>query len=189
MHDPGGCVGRQGDGHAPFRQGDVFIRLCRWLGCTASGGAHLLCADVRGRRCGTDSARVRHAWVISNYLVSAINDGEGKFRDIYKGTVYALSPYLIFAVPLTILSRGLTQMETVIYDYSQKGILIWCAFLIFVKVKEIHGYEIGETLKNILLTIGGMLVMGMIAFILFGLSSQVLDFVDAIYQEVKLRVL
>lgn len=100
-----------------------------------------------------------------------------------------LGPYLIFAIPLTVLSRGLTLMEYVIYDYAQKGMLIWCGWLIFLKVKEIHGYEIGETVKNIFLTLVGMIVMGMIAFILFGLSNQVIDFMYSIYQEVKLRVI
>lgn len=127
-------------------------------------------------------------WIISNYLVSAINDGEGKFRDIYKGTIYALSPYLIFGIPLTVLSRGLTEMEKVIYDFSMGGIILWCGFLLFIMVKEIHGYELVETVKNILLTLFGMLMMAVIAFILFGLSSQVTDFIYSIYQEVKIRV-
>ncbi|MGZ9583380.1 YIP1 family protein [Paenibacillus marinisediminis] len=128
------------------------------------------------------------AWVVSNYLVSTINDGEGKFKDVYKGTIYAMSPYIIFTVPVTILSKGLTEMEIVVYDFANMAIVIWCALLIFIKVKEVHGYEIGESFKNIGLTIFGIAVMGMIAFILFGLSNQVTDFIVSIYQEVKLRV-
>lgn len=127
------------------------------------------------------------AWIVSNYLVSVINDGEGRFKDIYKGTIYALSPYIMFGVPLALLSRTLTLMESVVYDYAYNFILIWCALLLFLMVKELHGYEMKETFKNIALTIVGMLIMALIAFILFGLSNQVWEFVYSLFQEVKLR--
>ncbi|GGF98065.1 YIP1 family protein [Paenibacillus abyssi] len=128
------------------------------------------------------------AWVISNYLVSTINDGEGKFKDIYKGSVYALSPYIIFAGPVAVMSQGLTQLEVVVYDFASAAIIIYSVFLFFMMVKEIHGYEIGQTVKNIFLTIMGMLIMALLAFILFGLSNQVTDFIYSIFQEVKYRV-
>jgi DNA-binding beta-propeller fold protein YncE len=128
------------------------------------------------------------AWIICNYLVSTINDGEGKFKNVYKGTIYAFSPYLVFAIPLTVMSKGLTNMEYVIYDFSKKGIILWCGFLLFMMVKEIHGYEIRETMRNMFLSVAGMLVLGLISFILFGLSNQVIDFMYSIFQEVKLRV-
>jgi hypothetical protein len=128
------------------------------------------------------------AWVISNYLVSAINDGEGKFVNIYKGSVYALSPYIVFTVPVAVMSQGLTHLERVVYDFASACIVLYSCFLMFMMVKEIHGYEIGQTVKNIALTLIGMLIMGILAFILFGLSNQVTDFVYSIYQEVRLRV-
>jgi len=128
------------------------------------------------------------AWIISNYLVSSINDGEGKFKDIYKGTIYALSPYIIFAGPVAIMSQGLTRLEIVLYDFASTSIVLYSAFLLFMMVKEIHGYEIGQTVKNIFLTLIGMLIMALLAFILFGLSNQVTDFIYSIFQEVKYRV-
>ncbi|QGG57046.1 YIP1 family protein [Paenibacillus sp. B01] len=128
------------------------------------------------------------AWVLCNYLVSVINDGEGKFKDVYKGSVYALSPYILFSAPVTIMSNGLTLLEAVVYDYSRLFILLWCLFLMVVMVKEIHGYEIKETFKNIAMTISGMAVMALIAFIFFGLSNQVWDFVLSLAEEVKYRV-
>nr|WP_245251944.1 YIP1 family protein [Paenibacillus sediminis] len=128
------------------------------------------------------------AWVICNYLVSVINDGEGKFRDVFKGSVYALSPYILFAVPITVMSKGLTLQESVVYDYSRQFIILWCVFLMVVMIKEIHGYELKDTFKNVAITLSGMVVMALIAFIFFGLSSQVWDFVRSIAEEVKYRV-
>jgi hypothetical protein len=127
-------------------------------------------------------------WVTANYLVSVINDGEGSFKNIYKGTVYALSPFIVFGLPLALLSRALTLLESVVYNYSYNFVILWCCILMFIMVKELHGYEIKETVKNIILTIIGMLIMALVAFILFGLSNQVWEFVYSIFQEVKLRV-
>ncbi|WP_274648635.1 YIP1 family protein [Paenibacillus humicola] len=128
------------------------------------------------------------AWVVCNYLVSVINDGEGKFRDVYKGSVYALSPYILFTVPITVMSKGLTLLESVVYAYSRQLVILWCVFLMFVMVKEIHGYELKETFKNAAITVSGMIVMALIAFIFFGLSDQVWDFVRSVAEEVKYRV-
>ncbi|MFD0717507.1 YIP1 family protein [Paenibacillus sp. GCM10027626] len=128
------------------------------------------------------------AWVVSNYLVSTINDGEGKFKDIYKGSVYAFSPYIVFAAPAAVMSQGLTKLEAVLYDFASAGIVLYSVFLMFMMVKEIHGYEIGQTIKNIFLTLIGMIIMALLAFILFGLSNQVTDFVESIFQEVMYRV-
>jgi sugar lactone lactonase YvrE len=128
------------------------------------------------------------AWVISNYLVSTIHDGEGRLRDVYIGTMYALSPIIVFAVPLALLSQGLTNMELVLYNFAHDAVLIWTGVLLFVMLKETHGYELGETVKNVFLTIIGMLIMGLLAFILFGLSSQLWDFITSIFQEVMIRV-
>ncbi|MFC4810485.1 YIP1 family protein [Paenibacillus sp. GCM10023250] len=127
------------------------------------------------------------AWIVCNYMVSVINDGEGKFRDVLKGSVYALSPYLLFGAPLTVLSKGLTLMESVVYDYGRILIVGWCVVLFILMVKEIHGYEFKETFKNIAITVSGMVIMAVIAFIFFGLSSQVWDFVRSIAEEVKYR--
>lgn len=128
------------------------------------------------------------AWIVSNYLVSTINDGEGRFRDVYRGTLYALSPYIVFAAPIAVMSLAMTNMELVLYTFARDGMVLWSALLMFFMLKEVHGYELGETFRNIFVTIIGMMVMAILAFILFGLSNQVIDFVHSVSQEVIIRV-
>lgn len=128
------------------------------------------------------------AWMVCNYLVASINDGEGRFRDVYVGTIYALSPYIVFAIPVAVLSQALTNMELVVYHLARDGMLLWCALCMFIMVKEVHSYEIGETVRNIVVSLIGMIILALLAFILFGLSNQVLDFAHSVAQEVILRV-
>lgn len=127
-------------------------------------------------------------WIIANYLMSTINDGKGKLRDVYIGTAYAFSPYIFLGIPIAIVSNGLTLMESVLYDIARFGMMVWTALLMFLMVKEIHRFELGQTVKNILLTFAGMGILGLIGFMMFGLTNQLYDFVDAILSEVKARV-
>ncbi|WP_062236069.1 YIP1 family protein [Fictibacillus sp. FJAT-27399] len=127
-------------------------------------------------------------WIIANYLVSTINDGKGKFKDVYIGTAYAFSPYIFLGIPVSIVSNGLTLMESVLYDIARYGMIVWTALLMFLMVKEIHRFELGQTVKNIFLTFAGMGILGLIGFMMFGLTNQLYDFVDAILSEVKARV-
>ncbi|MCA1319668.1 SMP-30/gluconolactonase/LRE family protein [Bacillus tianshenii] len=127
-------------------------------------------------------------FIVSNYLVSTISDGEGRFRDIYIGTIYSLAPYLMFIIPVTILSNALTLNEAFLYTFSMQVMIGWSLVILFIMVKEIHAYEFFETVRNILITIFCMIIIVLVCFIIYVLMDQVVDFVTAIIQEVILRV-
>lgn len=128
------------------------------------------------------------AFIIVNFLVSTINDGEGKFRDIYMGTIYSLSPYLVFSLPVTLISNGLTLNESFIYNFSMAILYGWCLLILVIMIKEIHNYSLPETVRNILVTIFGMVILLLVVFIIFILMDQVYDFIYSIIREVMLRV-
>lgn len=127
-------------------------------------------------------------FIVSNYLVSTISDGEGRFRDIYVGTIYSLAPYLVFIIPVTLLSNALTLNEAFLYTFSMQVMIGWSLVILFIMVKEIHAYEFFETVRNILITIFCMIIIVLVCFIIYVLMDQVVDFVTAIIQEVILRV-
>lgn len=127
-------------------------------------------------------------WIIANYLISSITEGEGKFRDVYIATIYSLMPYIIVKPLLILFSNVLTLNEAFVYDFGSLIIMGWSGLLIFLMVKEIHYYTIRETIKNILLTIFGMIMLALVLFIVFVLLDQVYDFVNAVVEEVSDRV-
>lgn len=127
-------------------------------------------------------------WIIANYLISTINDGEGRFKDIYNGTIYAFSPYLIFVLPLQLLTNVLTLNESFIYSFSMIFIITWCLILLFLMIKEVHNYTVGESLKNILLTLFGVILIVLTLFILTLLVNHEVDFIQSIIQELRIRV-
>ncbi|ALC91409.1 hypothetical protein AM500_17595 [Bacillus sp. FJAT-18017] len=127
-------------------------------------------------------------FILANYMVSTINDGEGRFRDIYIGTIYSLAPYIVFIIPITLISNVLTYNESFIYVFSIRIVYAWCLLILFIMIKEIHNFTFSETVRNIFVTLFGMIIMILVVFIMFVLFDQVYDFVYSIVKEALLRV-
>ncbi|MCX7654277.1 MAG: YIP1 family protein [Fervidobacterium sp.] len=127
-------------------------------------------------------------WIVSNWLVSSISDGKGTLRDIYIFTAYSFAPYILFQ-PFVILSTYiLTYNEMFLVDFSSLIIITWSAVLLFTGVKEIHDYNIRNTIKSILLTLGWIFVMILIYSIVYMLWDQLVETMFSIVQEVLYRV-
>lgn len=126
-------------------------------------------------------------WVLSNYLISSINRGQGRLVDVLIGSSYALVPYIILSVPLALLSNVLTIGESSIYYFFQYIIIGWTGFLFIVLVQEVHNYDLGETIWITILSVLCMLAIWILLLIFAGLSVQLVDFIRQIYEEVSFR--
>lgn len=127
-------------------------------------------------------------WCISNWAVSAILDGEGKFKDIVVSSAYALLPYIVLSLPLALVSQILTQGEYTTYYGIYTFIQCWVIFLFLAKVKILHDFELGKMIWIILLSLIGMLVIWFVGFLIFGLVNQAVEFVIGIVKEVQFRL-
>ena len=122
-------------------------------------------------------------WVMGNYLVGSITKGQGTLRGIIIGTVYALMPLIVLSLPLALISNVLTLAEGSIYHLAQVLIFLWTALLLFLQVKEIHGYGFGETVINILwvLFVAAMVVVAVLA--VSGILIQGWNFINEFFRE------
>lgn len=126
-------------------------------------------------------------FIASNYLISTISDGEGKVRDVVIATAYALFPYVLFTLPMAVLSNGLTLNEIFIYQTLNQVILGWVLINLFIMVKEIQNNTFSENVRNILLTIFTMIMIVLIGYVLYFLMTQLYEFFNTIFQEVRVR--
>lgn len=122
------------------------------------------------------------------YLVSTINDGEGRFKEILCGYVYSLTPYIVIKPFLFVLSMVLTLNEAFIMEFANLIVIVWMVILIFLTVKEINNYSFKETCKVIGLTFFTAFVFILMAIVIYILASQVVGFVVSIYGEVVYRI-
>lgn len=127
-------------------------------------------------------------FIVMNYLVSTINNGEGKFAQVYMGTAYSMAPFIIAGFPIAIVSKFLTINEAFVYDFSLQVVAVWSGVILFVMIKELHNYSISETIRNVIGTLFAMILTVLVVLVLFLISKQVLDFVYSIVQEVMIRV-
>ncbi len=126
-------------------------------------------------------------WAVSNWGVSTIIDGEGKFKDVLVSSSFVLTPYIVLAVPIALLTNLLSLQEQSIYTALNWFVFLWVVYLLLAQVKIIHDFEVGKTLWITCLTIIGMLVVWFIALLIYGLISQAVDFVIAIIKEINYR--
>ncbi|PKK93740.1 MAG: hypothetical protein CVV61_03095 [Tenericutes bacterium HGW-Tenericutes-6] len=127
-------------------------------------------------------------YVTTNYLVSTLNDGEGRFKDVFITTSYVLLPYIIFTLPMTFLSNFLTYNELFIFEFYHQIIFIWSLILLFISIKGLHNYTFFEFIKNTLIIIFGMFMIILVGLLIYAFSGQLFEFVISIIREVIYRV-
>jgi hypothetical protein len=126
-------------------------------------------------------------WNAANYLVSTISDGEGRIRDVFIGSAYSLFPYVLFVLPIAIISNVLTMNEVFLHDFSLNLVYLWVGIMLVIMVKEIHNYSFSETVRNVLITLFTMGLFVLTGYILYVLFNQLYEFILAIMQELRLR--
>lgn len=122
-------------------------------------------------------------WVLASYAMTTILDGETLFRETLLFGAYALSPYVFFTVPLTLLSRILDQSQGAMYHTIEAALLIWVVLLMIVALKEMNGYTIGKTVLVVVLSLFTMAVIWATIVLLFTISSQFVTMIREVYYE------
>ncbi len=125
--------------------------------------------------------------VVCNYYVSSVRDGEGKLKDIFISFIYALSPYLIFALPLFLISNIVTFNEQAIYFMVVGLVYAWCGINIILTVMELHDYSLGKALINIILTLVCFILVIAFVLILYVLGYQLVSYIVNVVKEVAIR--
>ncbi|MBE5948264.1 MAG: hypothetical protein E7261_04460 [Lachnospiraceae bacterium] len=123
-----------------------------------------------------------------NYLMCTINEGEGKFKHIYCSLIYSFAPYLVFMPFIFAISHVITYNESFFVTFPTLFMWAWIALLVFISIREINNYTIKETVKIIGLTIFTILIALLLAFIIYVLGSQVIDFVQSIFREAVYKI-
>ena len=127
-------------------------------------------------------------WIVANWCLTTLFDGEGSFRDIYIATCYSLAPLPLFIILSTMLSNVFTQTEGAMVTLLIVIGYIWVGLLLFFGMAVTHDYTNG---KNIITTIGTIAAMAIIMFLAILFSSLVVKmvtFVTSIISEIGNRI-
>ncbi len=125
---------------------------------------------------------------IANWALTTLFDGKGRFRDIYMGMCYALTPYILIQLPCVLLSHLLAYDEAEFYNVLISFSEIWCVFLVFVALMEIHDFSPGKTFFSIIATVIGAMVILFLVMVFFSLLSDAFSFFASLYKEIRFRL-
>ena len=127
-------------------------------------------------------------FILSNYLVTSIKDGEGGIVDIFKLVSYGLFPLTITLFGVTLISHIVTLNEVFLLNFglmfggAYAGAILWLGF------QETHNYSFKSTFSSLLITVFFMIIILVVLFNLTILFDGIVSFIESISSEVYINV-
>lgn len=125
---------------------------------------------------------------VANWAMTTLFDGKGRFKDIYMAMCYALIPYIIIQLPMILVSNMLTFEEGSFYSVLLSFSVIWCVFLVFTGLMQVHDYGPGKTLIFLIVTVVGAAVIIFLMLVFFSLLGDALSYFISLYREIVFRL-
>lgn len=125
---------------------------------------------------------------VSNWAITTLMDGEGKFEEIIIVTGYSLLPLvLVYTISIPI-SNFITLEEAPLYFMVESIAFLWFLALLFIGIMTVHQYSVSKTVATFIIT---LIVIGVILFLgllFFSLIQQMITFIQTIYKEIIYRL-
>lgn len=126
-------------------------------------------------------------WVLANWAICTLFDGEGTMKRIYCVTGYAFLPMLLGKILMFGLYFILGHDEDGFLFFVDVLSSCWSYLMLFTGMKTVHQFTPMKTLLFILLTVGAMAVILVLLVLLASLFQQVYLFVYSIFTELLIR--
>ena len=127
-------------------------------------------------------------FVISNWCLNTLFEGEGSFKDVFIACCYSLLPLPLLIVPATIASNFVTNSESGIISMLSTVAFIWLGLLIFFGTQVTHDYTMSKNVITVLGTIVGMVFIIFLILLFSTLVGKMISLVTNIVTELQYRM-
>jgi len=127
-------------------------------------------------------------FVVSNYSVTTLMNGNGRFRDIFTVTCYSLTPLILFGFLSTIISNVLIVEELpMLAGFYWIG-MVWFLFLLFSGLCVAHEYTAFQNIGTLFLTMVAACVILFLCVLILILGDRVINFFGVVIFEIVERL-
>ncbi len=123
-------------------------------------------------------------WVVANWCLTTLFEGEGSLKDIFVATSYSLLPLPLLIIPITIYSNFATLEEIDLVSFIGTIAFIWVGMLLFVGTMVTHDYNMSKNFLMVLSTLVGMAFIMFLVILFSTLVGKMVNFVVNIVTEV-----
>lgn len=127
-------------------------------------------------------------WVIANWCLTTLFEGEGTFKDVFVASCYALLPLPLIIIPTTAISNALTLDESALVSMFNGLAFVWVGLLIFFGMMITHDYSLGKSFLTAIGTIVGMVFIMFFAVLFSTLLTKMISFIYGIVEEIQYRI-
>ena len=124
-------------------------------------------------------------WVVANWCLTTLFEGEGSIKDVFIATCYSLTPIILLLIPSTLLTHWVTLSEAGFVNILVATCYVWVGFLLFFGTMVTHDYSLGKNTLTILGTIVGMCLIMFIGILFSSLLIKMVSFVSNIITEIQ----
>ena len=127
-------------------------------------------------------------FVLANWCLTTLFEGEGSFKDIFIACSYSLLPVPMLIIPATIFSNVVTTSELGIISLLSTFSFIWLGLLIVLGTQVTHDYTMGKNIITILGTAVAMVFIIFIALLFSTLVGKMVSLITNIVTEIQFRM-
>ena len=127
-------------------------------------------------------------FVLANWCLTTLFEGEGSFKDIFVACSYSLLPIPLLIVPVTVYSNFCISTETDIIGFISGFAFIWLGLLIFFGTMVTHDYSMGKNVITVIGTVVGMVFIMFLAVLFTTLVGKIVSLVTNIVTEIQYRL-
>jgi len=127
-------------------------------------------------------------FVVANWCLTTLFEGEGSFKDVFIATSYSLLPLPLILIPATIASTAVISTEKDIVNLFITFAFVWVGFLLIFGVMVTHDYSLGKNMITLVGTIVGMVFIMFVALLFTTLLGKIVGFISNIIVELSYRM-
>lgn len=124
-------------------------------------------------------------FAVANFAITSIMSGESKFSEIFTVTCISLTPYILFTIPLGLLSRVMCGEELGLYRAIEFIILIWVVMLMLISIYQMNSFTFRKTILVVFLCAFTMILIWTIIVLVFFLTKQLWEFLSGFWKELS----